>query len=74
MLTVSNGAAELTAEQTSRLFERFYRTDEARNEADGHYGLGLSIAKAVTEAHGGRIHADYKNGQAIFTVSLPVRK
>ena len=74
VLTVSNGAAEMTAEQTSRLFERFYRTDEARNEADGHYGLGLSIAKAVTEAHGGQIRAEYKNGQAIFTVSLPARK
>ena len=73
-LTVSNGACEMNAEQVSRLFERFYRTDEARGEAGAHYGLGLSIAKAVTEAHGGQIHAEYKNGQAVFTVSLPVKK
>ena len=73
-LTVSNGADAMSAEQVSHLFDRFYRTDEARNEADAHYGLGLSIAKAVAEAHGGQIRAEYKNGKAIFTVSLPVRK
>ena len=74
VLTVSNGAPEMSAEQLSHLFERFYRTDEARNEADAHYGLGLSIAKAVAEAHGGEIRAEYKDGKAVFTVSLPVKK
>lgn len=74
VLTVSNGASGLSAEQLSRLFERFYRTDEVRNEADGHYGLGLSIAKAVCEAHGGQIRAEYSNGKAVFTVTLPVKK
>ncbi len=73
-LTVSNGAREMSAEQLSRLFERFYRTDEARNEADAHYGLGLSIAKAVAETHGGQIRAEYKDGKAVFTVSLPTKK
>lgn len=74
VLTVSNVACEMSAEQLSRLFERFYRADEARNESDAHYGLGLSIAKAVVEAHGGQIRAEYKDGKAVFTVSLPVRK
>ena len=64
----------MNAEQVSCLFERFYRTDEARNESDAHYGLGLSIAKAVAEAHGGQIRAEYKDGKAVFTVSLPVKK
>ena len=73
-LTVSNGACEMSAEQLSHLFDRFYRTDEARNESDAHYGLGLSIAKAVVEAHGGQIRAEYKDGKAVFTVSLPVKK
>ncbi len=74
VLTVSNGANEMSAEQLSRLFERFYRTDEARNESDAHYGLGLPIAKAAAEAHGGQIRAEYKGGEAVFTVTLPVKK
>ena len=73
-LTVSNGADEMSAEQLSRLFDRFFRADEARGDADSHYGLGLSIAKAVVEAHGGAIRAEYKNGRAVFTVTLPIKK
>ncbi len=73
-LVVSNGAAEMSEEKLSRLFERFYRADEARSGDDSHYGLGLSIAKAACEAHGGQISADYRNGRAYFTVSLPVKK
>ena len=74
VLTVTNGAAEMSADQLSHLFDRFYRTDESRNEAGSHYGLGLSIAKAAVEAHGGHITAAYKDGKAIFTVTLPAEK
>lgn len=74
ILQVSNAVQEMTDEEMTRLFDRFYRADEARNEAGAHYGLGLSIAKAVTEAHGGIIRAAYKDGKAVFTVSLPLKK
>jgi signal transduction histidine kinase len=74
VLSVSNNAKEMDPEQLTHLFDRFYRTDESRNEADVHYGLGLSIAKAVTESHSGTIRADYKEGKAVFSVSLPVKK
>ena len=74
VLTVKNDAENMSAEQLSRLFDRFYRADESRNEAGAHYGLGLSIAKAVTDAHGGHISADYKDGKAVFTVSFPAEK
>lgn len=74
ILTVTNDAAEMEANQLSHLFDRFYRTDESRNENGSHYGLGLSIAKAAVEAHGGHITAAYKDGKAIFTVTLPAEK
>ena len=72
-LTVSNPAEVIGTEQVQYLFDRFYRTDEARTDADAHYGLGLSIAKAVVDTHGGEIHADYQNGRMTFTVTLPIR-
>lgn len=74
VLAVSNEAEEMTAEQTARLFDRFYRTDGARGEAGSHYGLGLSIAKAVAEAHGGAVRASYGDGRIVFTVTLPIKK
>ncbi|MBQ6570203.1 MAG: HAMP domain-containing histidine kinase [Clostridia bacterium] len=74
LLTVANGADEISADQLLHLFDRFYRTDEARNDSGSHYGLGLSISKAVTDAHGGNINASYKDGKAVFTVSLPAEK
>lgn len=74
VLTVSNDAQELSDEQLAHLFDRFYRTDEARTESKAHYGLGLSIAQAITKAHGGQICAEYKNPKAIFTVTLPIKK
>lgn len=70
VLTVANSAVELSSEHLAHLFDRFYRTDEARGD-DGHYGLGLSIAKAIVEAHKGSISAAYEGGKAIFRVELP---
>ncbi len=74
VLTVTNDAGELGAEQLEHLFDRFYRTDAARSDYGGHYGLGLSIAQAVAVSHGGRIEAAYRKPKAVFTVTLPVRK
>lgn len=74
VLTVKNDAAEMSADQLSHLFDRFYRADESRNEMGSHYGLGLSIAKAVVDAHGGHISAAYKDGKTVFTVLIPIEK
>ena len=74
VLSVANDAKELDPAQLSRLFDRFYRADEARKETGGHYGLGLSIAQAVAEAHGGQIRAEYRKPRAVFTVTIPVKK
>lgn len=59
--------------EPDRLFERFYRSDSARTQKNGGSGIGLSAARAITEAHGGKIYAEYKNdGRIIFTVLLPL--
>jgi signal transduction histidine kinase len=55
------------------VFDRFYRADEARTSDDTGAGLGLSIAKALIEAHGGRIWAENApDGGACFAFTLPV--
>lgn len=71
-LWVCNPTEGLTKEQTSRLFDRFYRTDDSRNSQTGGYGLGLSIAKAIVTAHKGKITASVSEEHTLtITVSLP---
>jgi two-component system, OmpR family, phosphate regulon sensor histidine kinase PhoR len=66
-------------EDLPRIFERFYKVNQARSRADfigpggGGSGLGLAIARHVVEAHGGRIKAESVLGQgSTFTFTLPV--
>lgn len=54
-----------------RLFDRFTRGDVARNRASGSTGLGLSIAAAIVQSHGGTIEASNGPHGAVFTVVLP---
>ena len=59
------------APDTERLFDRFYRPDESRNASTGGNGIGLAIAKAVAEAHGGKISAKCPDGKSMtLTVEL----
>lgn len=71
-LSVVNVGNEIPEEQRAQLFERFYRVDSARNGEDKHYGLGLAIAKAITQAHNGRIDVHCYNGYIEFRVMLPL--
>ena len=74
VLTVVNESEEIPPDQLEHLFDRFYRVDEARNSDDRHYGLGLSIAKAAAEKHGGSIGVSCHDGKVQFTVSIPIKK
>lgn len=71
VFSVINDGEPIPQEQVTQLFERFYRADEARNGEDKHYGLGLAIAKAIVEAHHGKIEASCYDGKVCFTVQLP---
>jgi two-component system, OmpR family, sensor kinase len=63
----------LTPEQAERVFERFYRADQARSQAAGGTGLGLSIVAALVAVHGGTVQVDSVPGRgARFRVVLPL--
>jgi two-component system OmpR family sensor kinase len=57
-LEVSDEGPGIAPEEAERVFERFYRSDQARSSKDGGSGLGLSIARWIVDLHGGRIRAE----------------
>ncbi len=73
VLTVSDTGPGISAGDLPHVFERFYRGDKSRTTANGSAGLGLSISKAIIEAHGGTIEVSSReNAGAAFIVRLPM--
>ena len=71
IIQVSDRGVGIPLQQQSRIFERFYRVDEARHRAGGT-GLGLSIVKILVEGMGGRISVRSQPGEgSTFTISFP---
>ncbi|MCV7154936.1 sensor histidine kinase [Mycolicibacterium pyrenivorans] len=70
-LTVTDDGPGIDRELLPHLFERFVRADKSRSRQAGSFGLGLSIASSIVEAHGGSIGAHSDSGKTTFTVCLP---
>ena len=69
---VSDTGPGIPEDQIPQVFERFYRVDRSRSRATGGTGLGLTIARRLVEAHGGRITLDSQVGEgASFSIVLP---
>jgi len=70
---VTDHGIGIAQEDQSRIFDRFYRTDEARAHTKKGTGLGLAICAWIVESHRGRIEVQSKIGEgSIFTVMLPL--
>jgi two-component system, OmpR family, sensor histidine kinase BaeS len=74
VLSVEDTGEGISPADLPHIFDRFYRVDVSRTDADGaSSGLGLAIARALVEAHGGRITAESEPGKGTkITISLPV--
>lgn len=73
LLSVHNNGELIPVDALPRLFDRFFRVDKSRARAAGGYGLGLSIAKTIANAHGGDIRAESTAEHGtVFTVTLPL--
>ena len=74
-ISVADTGQGMTAEQLAHIFERFYRGDAARESDKGGSGIGLTIAKALAEVHGGNLTAtsDGEGRGATLQLTLPRR-
>ncbi|PJH92527.1 cell wall metabolism sensor histidine kinase WalK [Bacillus sp. SN1] len=71
ILRVSNKVENFEVNNINKLFERFFRGDQARTDHQGT-GLGLAISKRIVELHNGNIHAEYREGWMSFIVEHPI--
>jgi len=73
VLSVQDSGPGLPAEEREKVFQRFYRSPEARASGQGGSGLGLSIVKSIVDAHHGQVELlSPPGGGSVFKVSLPL--
>ena len=75
LLSVNNvSSVRLSTDDIRHIFDRFYRADQSRNSETGGHGIGLSIAQAIVNLHGGKIEAASPDGKTfMITASFPAR-
>jgi signal transduction histidine kinase len=70
-LTFRNTVEEIAVGNHDEFFERFYRADESRSTKTGGHGIGLSVVKAIVQAHHGKVTAESKDGKSLqFVIML----
>ena len=73
-LEVRNTGAPISPEDLPHVFDRFYRADKARTGGAGGHGLGLAIARAIAEEHGGTLTASSTQAEGtVFAATLPLK-
>ncbi|MEV0807071.1 ATP-binding protein [Micromonospora sp. NPDC050200] len=73
-IAVTDQGIGIAPNDVDRIFERFYRADQARSRSTGGTGLGLAIVKHIASNHGGRVEvASTLGGGSTFTLRLPAR-
>ena len=73
-LAVRNTGAPISPEDLPHVFDRFYRADKARTGGAGGHGLGLAIARAIAEEHGGTLTVSSTQADGtVFTATLPLK-
>ena len=71
VLTVTDSGVGIAPEHVPHVFDRFYKVDAARTHGESGSGLGLSIVKAIIDAHHGTIAVSSEPGRTVFTIELP---
>ena len=71
-IVVADSGPGIAPSERERIFDRFYRIDEARSRETGGTGLGLAIAKWAVEANGGRISLEPSDRGSVFQIEFPL--
>jgi two-component system heavy metal sensor histidine kinase CusS len=74
IISVTNSGVGIDAQHLPRIFDRFYRVDQARSQSATSAGLGLAIVQSIMKLHGGRVDVEsIPDGETTFRMIFPAR-